>query len=52
MIWIETETKNQEPDKTTQIFKLQRGARQEDFITTYLFHLCLEVFYLIKKISS
>ena len=22
MIWIETETKNQEPDKTTQIFKV------------------------------
>ena len=52
--WIQILTKNSEScvinnGKATPCFKLERGTRQADPISTYLFVLALEVvFYLIK----
>ena len=54
--WIEIILKNQEScvingGTTTKYFKLNRGARQGDSISAYLFILAFEIlFLLIKKI--
>lgn len=53
MTWIETVTKTQESCvlnsccKTTQNFKLQRGARQRDAIFAYLLFLVSKAFFYL-----
>ena len=52
--WIKTILKNQESctingGKTTKDFKLERGARQGDPISTYLLILALEIFFIFVK---
>ena len=54
MTWIETVRKNQEycvinSGKSTQCFKLQRGARQGNPRSAYLFVLALEVLFSLIK---
>ena len=49
--WIKTILNNQESciingGKTTKYFKLERGARQVDLISAYLFILVLEIFFI------
>ena len=52
--WIKTILNNQESciingGKTTKYFKLERGARQGDPISAYLFILVLEIFFIFVK---
>ena len=52
--WIKTILNNQESciinrGKTTKYFKLERGAPQGDPISTYLFILVLEIFFIFVK---
>ena len=55
--WIEIILKNQEScvingGTTTKYFKLNRGARQSDPISAYLFILALEILFLLIKENS
>ena len=50
--WIKIWLKNQESciinwGHTNKYFKLERGAHQGDLISTYLFNLALEIFFII-----
>ena len=52
--WIKTILKNQEScinngGKTTNYFKLEKGARQRDHISAYLFILVFEIFVIFVK---
>ena len=52
--WIKTILNNQESciingGKTTKYFKLERGARQGEPISAYLFILVLEIFFIFVK---
>ena len=52
--WIKTILKNQESciingGKTTKYFKLERGTRQGDPISAYLFVFVLEIFFIFVK---
>ena len=52
--WIKTILNNQESciincGKATKYFKLERGARQGDTISAYLFILVLEIFFIYVK---
>ena len=52
--WIKTILNNQEPciingGKTTNYFKLERGARQRDPVSAYLIILVLEIFFMFLK---
>ena len=55
-VWIKIILENQESEsciingrKATKYFKLERGPRQQDPISAYLFILALEIFLIFVK---